>query len=170
MNAERNMLELYPEGETPDPTPNSNVIDAGTFDSSDPAPSTEETTALAVTDTNELPPGIYRNLDPSVVAKRDASGRFLKCSAAIESEEKTAAFNRGFMDSLQTVLSSSVEALDEPSQTAVEAAICLDHCRFAEHLGFSVLLLLPHPWPVATACLAMIAKRETSEPPGLRAG
>lgn len=114
MNAERNMLELYPEGETPDPTPNSNVIDAGTFDSSDPAPSAEETTALAVTDTNELPPGIYRNLDPSVVAKRDASGRFLKCSAAIESEEKTAAFSRGFMDSLQTVLSPRLKHWTNP--------------------------------------------------------
>ncbi|MGA8733742.1 MAG: hypothetical protein WB558_07460 [Terriglobales bacterium] len=122
MNTERNMLELYPEGKTPDPTPNSNVIDAGTFDSSDPAPSTEETTALAVTDINELPPGIYRNLDPAVVAKRDSNGRFLKRSAAIESAEKTAAFSRGFMGSIQTVLSSSVEALDEPSQTAVEAA------------------------------------------------
>jgi hypothetical protein len=32
--------------------------------------------------------------------------RFLKRSAAIEAEEKTAAFSRGFMDSLQTVLSS----------------------------------------------------------------
>ena len=119
MNTERNILELYPESEASDPAPNSNVIDAGTFDS---PRATEETTALAVTDTDELPPGIYRNLDPSVVAKRDSSGRFLKRSASIEAEEKTAAFSRGFMDSLQTVLSSLVEALDEPSQTAVEAA------------------------------------------------